>query len=313
MPLPRAPALLLLAAGAACRAPRKPDPGPPAPTAQAFEQAAAERALRRMFPGIEGEITREGIAQELDREKAELDTSAGVRAAARQAIEVGEFDRARDLLGELLAGAHVERARDLAAQGDAVGALAAFDAALEAAPRSAAILCARGEAALAVATPAGDTAVLESALANFLDVARRDPGAAGAGPRARPARVARREPGGARPRPARAGARLRAQRRRGPDPRARRRPALRRAAAAHAGRGELRRLLGRGARGARRRRCCARARASRATRWWTSSGGRRRTPGRGSAWRSSRARRARRASRATSRCARWRSPPTTRH
>lgn len=176
----RASALLLLAAGAACRGTRSEVSRLPP---QAEERAAAERHLRRMFPGIEGEITPETIAQELAQERADRDPASAVRAAASRAIENGEFDRARGLLGELLAGEHVERARELSGKGDAAGALAALDRALEMAPHSATILCARGEAALALAEalrdPQGatdrDPALLESALANFLEVARNDP------------------------------------------------------------------------------------------------------------------------------------------
>src|SRR5262245_42269842 len=126
------------------------------------EAAVAERALRRMFPSIEGPVTRESIAADLERETRAKDPSAGVRAAAAAASESGDFDRARDLLGELLAGEHVDRARAATAAGDARAALAALDRALEMAPRSPTILCLRGEAALSAGSNR-DAALLESA------------------------------------------------------------------------------------------------------------------------------------------------------
>ncbi|HZO08312.1 MAG TPA: hypothetical protein VFC77_02955, partial [Myxococcota bacterium] len=169
----RASAVLLLAAGAACRATGSEAPRPPT---QEEERAAAERHLRRMFPGIQGEVSPESIASELERQRAARDPESLVRGAASRAIEEGDFDRARDLLGELLAGEQVERAQELSREHDVAGALAALDRALEMAPRSAAILCARGETALALAESVGDKVLLESALANFLAVEGLDPG-----------------------------------------------------------------------------------------------------------------------------------------
>jgi tetratricopeptide (TPR) repeat protein len=175
MNLPRfLAACLALGLSAACTSARQ--SGAPSAT-PADEHAAAERELRRMFPSIEGPITREAIAarlaEETERERAARDASAPLRAGAIEAIEQGDFDRARDLLSELLAGHHVERARTLAEAGDSKGALAALDRALEMAPRSASILCARGEAAFAAG--AHDPALLESALANFLAAAALAP------------------------------------------------------------------------------------------------------------------------------------------
>lgn len=173
--------LLLLALGSGCRGLRNPDPRP---LTQAEERAAAQRHLRQMFPGLEGEITVEAIEEQLARERAEREPSSVVRRAASEAIERGDFDRARELLGELLAGEHVERGRALAASGDAAGALAALDQALEMAPRSAVIACARGEAVLALdeasrerpGAPHLDPGLLESALTSFLRVARGEAG-----------------------------------------------------------------------------------------------------------------------------------------
>lgn len=173
--------LLLVALGSACRGAGT---GDPRPLTQAEERAAAQRHLRQMFPGLEGEITPESIEEELARERADREPESVVRRAASEAIERGDFDRARELLGELLAGEHVERARALAASGDAAGALAALDQALLMAPRSAAISCARGEAVLALADSSGerpgapnlDPTLLESALASFLRVARDESG-----------------------------------------------------------------------------------------------------------------------------------------
>jgi hypothetical protein len=92
------------------------------------------------------------------------------------AIRTGDFDRARDLLGELLATDLVERARKATAAGDPRGALLALDHALEVAPRSPSILCARGEAVLAIPDQERDAKLLESARANFLAAAALDPG-----------------------------------------------------------------------------------------------------------------------------------------
>jgi tetratricopeptide (TPR) repeat protein len=164
--------LLCTAPGLSCAAARDPGPRPLRPEE---ERAAAERFLRQMFPGIEGEISREAIAAELERERVLRDPSSGVRAAAREAIEKGDFDRARDLLGELLAGVHIDRARELTAAGDPRGALAALDRALEMAPHSASILCLRAEAALAVADLDRLPPLHESALSNFFEAASRDP------------------------------------------------------------------------------------------------------------------------------------------
>ena len=158
-------------------------PTPPPPrdgAAMEAEDAAANRGLRRMFPSIEGEITPASIAAEVERQAAEADPSKGVRADAIRAIRAEDFERARDLLGELLAGGLLERARAASAAGDPRGALAALDRALEVAPRSPSILCSRGEAVLALAAtePPGerDAKLLESARGNFLDAAGRDPG-----------------------------------------------------------------------------------------------------------------------------------------
>jgi tetratricopeptide (TPR) repeat protein len=157
--------VLLASAGAlfggACLAPGGPKPDP------AADRAAAERELRRLFPEIEGEIDRDSIRAQLQREQAAADPAAGVRSSAIEAISKGEFDRARDLLGELLAGAEIERARALLAAGDARGALASLDRALEMAPHSDSVRCLRGEAALAVFDQHPEPGLCESALANF--------------------------------------------------------------------------------------------------------------------------------------------------
>jgi tetratricopeptide (TPR) repeat protein len=155
--------------GAACTSAGDPKPDP------AAERAAADRELRRMFPDLQGEITRESIAAQVEREQAAADPAAGVRSAAIEAISKGEFDRARDLLGELLAGAEIERARALLAAGDARGALASLDRALEMAPRSASVQCLRGEAALAVYDRDRQPGLCESALANFSAAAASAP------------------------------------------------------------------------------------------------------------------------------------------
>jgi hypothetical protein len=164
-----------------CRLARGKEAPPPGDRAAIeAENAAANRGLRRMFPAIEGEITPASIATEVERQAAEADPSKGVRADAVRAIREGEYERARDLLGELLAGGLLERARTASAAGDHRGALAALDRALEVAPRSPSILCSRGEAILALSAsqPANerDAKLLESARTNFLDAAGRDPG-----------------------------------------------------------------------------------------------------------------------------------------
>ncbi len=164
-----------------CRLLRGKDAPPPGDhAALEAEDAAANRGLRRMFPAIEGEISAASIAAEVERQAAEADPSKGVRADAMRAIRAGEFEHARDLLGELLAGGLLERARAATAAGDHRGALAALDRALEVAPRSPSIQCSRGEAILALSAsqPASerDAKLLESARANFLDAAGRDPG-----------------------------------------------------------------------------------------------------------------------------------------
>jgi predicted Zn-dependent protease len=107
------------------------------------------------------------IAPQVEREPASEDPAATARAAAIEAISKGKFDRARDLLGELLAGTEIERARAQLAAGDANGALASLDRALETAPRSASVLCLRGEAALAVYEKEPRPGLCESALENF--------------------------------------------------------------------------------------------------------------------------------------------------
>ena len=164
-----------------CRLPHGKDAPPPRDRAAIeAEDAAANRGLRRMFPSIEGEVTPTAIAAEVERQATEADPSKGVRADAIRAIREGEFERARDLLGELLAGGLLERARAASAAGDHRGALAALDRALEVAPRSPSILCSRGEAVLALSASQPpnerDAKLLESARTNFLDAAGRDPG-----------------------------------------------------------------------------------------------------------------------------------------
>lgn len=169
--------VLLASAGAlisaACTSAGEPKPDPSA------ERSAAERELRRLFPEIEGEITRVSIRAELQREQAAADPAAGVRSSAVEAISKGEFDRARDLLGELLAGAEIERARAQLAAGDARGALASLDRALEMAPHSASVQCLRGEAALAVFDQHPEPGLCESALANFSAAAAAAPPSSG--------------------------------------------------------------------------------------------------------------------------------------
>ncbi len=128
-----------------------------------------------MFPGIEGAISREAIATALERERIANDPAAGVRSGAIEAIAKGDFDRARDLLGELLAGVHLERARELTAAGDARGALASLDRALEMAPRSSSVQCLRGEAAIAVFDQDHEASLCESALTNFFVAASPSP------------------------------------------------------------------------------------------------------------------------------------------
>jgi tetratricopeptide (TPR) repeat protein len=128
-----------------------------------------------MFPGVDGAVTRESIAAELEREATEKDPAQGVRADAVRAMQAGDFDRARDLLGELLAGDLIDRARAASEAGDARGALTLLDHALEVAPRSSTILCLRGEAVLALPASDRDAKLLESARSNFLDAAAREP------------------------------------------------------------------------------------------------------------------------------------------
>jgi predicted Zn-dependent protease len=156
----------------------------PAPTEDpaAVENAAAMRGLRRMFPELKGEVTRESIAAEIARETAERNPAEGVRSDAVRAIQAGDFDRGRDLLGELLAADLVERARAATAAGDLRGALVALDHALEVAPRSPSILCARGEAVLALPAKERDAKLLESARANFLAAVALDAFAFDPGP-----------------------------------------------------------------------------------------------------------------------------------
>jgi len=160
------------AAAPSCSANRGQAPGVPGPLA---ERDAADRRLRRMFPGIQGEITREAIAAELERERGSRDPAEGVRTAAVMAIEAGEFGRARDLLSELLAGAHVDRASAKLSQGDPRAALAELDLAVEMAPRSSSIACLRGEAALEVARLEREPELTRSALASFSASAALDP------------------------------------------------------------------------------------------------------------------------------------------
>jgi predicted Zn-dependent protease len=166
----------------ACALPSaKKDAAPPGDRAAIeAEDAAANRGLRRMFPVIEGEITPASIAAEVERQADEADPSRGVRSDAIHAIREGDFERARDLLGELLAGGLLEHARAATAAGDHRGALAALDRALEVAPRSPSILCSRGEAVLALSASQApnerDAKLLESARTNFLDAAGRDLG-----------------------------------------------------------------------------------------------------------------------------------------
>jgi tetratricopeptide (TPR) repeat protein len=160
--------------------------------------AAAEARLRELFPEIHGEITRESIARALagdvarfesgDRSAARSDavranapasdpsTSAhdvnDRRERARAAIESGDYEEARRVLGALVVEAQIGEARERLARGDARGALAILDRSAEIAPRDARVLCLRGEAALRVGAESNEGGLVESALADYLGVAR---------------------------------------------------------------------------------------------------------------------------------------------
>jgi tetratricopeptide (TPR) repeat protein len=167
----------------------------PAPASSAVQPAPAadarpdsERALRAMFPEIQGEITRDSIARALAAESAKNAASARAPSgatgehgtaqrvgAARAALDQGDFESARALIGDILADQRLARARDLIAHDDARTALAVLDEALADAPRDARLRALHGRTSAEVGAIDREPALVEIALADFLQVAREHP------------------------------------------------------------------------------------------------------------------------------------------
>jgi tetratricopeptide (TPR) repeat protein len=161
--------------------------------AGATPEAEAQRILHALFPEIQGEITRASIAQALAPETARAtpppapsgSTLAGTpdskevrRLQAWTAIQAGDYEGARLILGGLLVEEQLAHARELLATGDARGALATLDRAIEIAPRNARARCLRGAAGLRVGAEDGERGLIEAALADFLAAAREEDSAA---------------------------------------------------------------------------------------------------------------------------------------
>jgi tetratricopeptide (TPR) repeat protein len=147
--------------------------------------ADAELRLRALFPEIQGEITRESIANALAAERGRPNRDATALAPqdrpgrVRAALDSGDYETARELLGELLVEQELARASDLLAHDDPRRALAILDRAVEIAPKDAAVRCLRGEAGLRVGAEDGERALVEAALADYLVVAADQDSATG--------------------------------------------------------------------------------------------------------------------------------------
>ncbi len=160
--IPAVAAAWALFAAAACRGPAA------APVSDASESAhdRAERALKELFPEIEGPVTREAI------ERAVLASRSGVEASAIAAIEDGDIERAKKLLDVLVAEEHRARAQDLLSRGDARSALAVLDRAVALAPDQDDVRALRAEASLRVGIEDRERELVEASLADFLRAAR---------------------------------------------------------------------------------------------------------------------------------------------
>ncbi|MBL8862054.1 MAG: hypothetical protein JNK02_08585 [Planctomycetes bacterium] len=169
--------LTALCLGSGCTTP------PPAAGDAAFEArvaAAVEERLQSLFPEVERPWSRAAIAEALATEAARVAEATdpdGVRARAAQALAAGDDATARRLLSELAAEREAGAARALLARGDLVGALAAYDVALEVAPSSALLWRERAETALELGLRDGDRGRLVEAAEGFAESQRR--GAAG--------------------------------------------------------------------------------------------------------------------------------------
>ncbi|MFO1009587.1 MAG: hypothetical protein U1F29_05935 [Planctomycetota bacterium] len=176
------PFALLACAGAPPSAPaavQAPATPPPAP---------ARDRLAEWFPALGPDATREDLVRavlaglaEAPAAGAPIDPSAAaaaVRARMHAAIERGDFERARDLLSELVARGEIERGRALLGSGDARGALSVLDrgvALFEARPVPADARLLHGEAALRVGLEGGERDLCALALSEFQAVATSEP------------------------------------------------------------------------------------------------------------------------------------------
>jgi tetratricopeptide (TPR) repeat protein len=134
-------------------------------------QDSADRALRELFPEIEGPVTRDAI------ERALAPPPAGVQAETLAAIERGDLDGAKRLLDVLVAEQHRLRAEGLLASGDARAALAVLDRAVGLAPDSDSVRALRAEAALRVGIEDRERELVDASLADFLRAAHGSGGA----------------------------------------------------------------------------------------------------------------------------------------
>ncbi len=172
------PAILLgLAACKSRGAPQREGPAPLSPDMAARVEAEAQARLRALFPEVEGPLSRDSILAAVLSAEGLSAFDAPVRAAAIDALRHGDDEGARALLAELSAGRVAETARARRAAGDLTGSLEAWNRALDIAPASTALRCERAETALAAGLERDSTELLEAALADHLESARRAPSA----------------------------------------------------------------------------------------------------------------------------------------
>lgn len=158
---------LVAIAGVGALGCRSTSPSPSAaPDPRATERAAAEGFLRELFPEVEGPLTRETIERALTRPRD------GTHGAAIAAIGAGDYERAKQLLDEIVAEEQRQRARSLLVEGDARGALAVLDRAVDLAPRNVEVRTLRAEAALRVGEEDRERVLVEAARTDFLRAAQ---------------------------------------------------------------------------------------------------------------------------------------------
>ncbi len=160
-------ALAGLVAAGSCGSPQRPSD----PRASASVPDQTDRALRDLFPELEGPVTREAI------ERALAPPRAGLQAETLAAIESGDLDRAKRLLDVLVAEQHRLRAEGLLARGDARAALAVLDRAVGLAPDSDSVRALRAEAALRVGIEDRERELVDASLSDFLRAAHGSAGA----------------------------------------------------------------------------------------------------------------------------------------